>query len=129
MASVKRHVVLVIALFLYVCNLQAEGNVQLLARPCAGDSILLRWAPTDKEIWKLGNQYGYVVERYTILRKGELTDDKARLLLTPTPLQPAPIEIWEPHEDEKYAAIAAQCIFGESEIPLISPTAIAKRYQ
>jgi len=124
-----RKYIAAIILFLCACNLQAEGNIQLLARPCEKDSILLRWAPADKETWKLGNQYGYVVERYTILKKGELTEDKAHLLLTPTPLKPAPIEAWKPYEDDKYASIAAQCIFSESEIPLVSPTAIAKRYQ
>ena len=118
-----------IILFLCTCKLQAEESVKLLVHPCAKDSVLLRWAPADKETWKSGNRYGYVVERYTILRKGELTDDKERLLLTPSPLKPAPIEVWEPYEDERYASIAAQCIFGESEITLISPTAIAKRYR
>jgi len=125
----RKYIILATILFLCACNLQAEGNIQLLAHPCEKDSILLRWAPADKDSWKLGNQYGYVVERYTILKNGELTNDKARFLLTPTPLKPAPVEAWEPYEDEKYASIAAQCIFGESEIPLISPTAIAKRYQ
>ena len=114
---------------LFPCHIHAEETVKLLSHPCEKDSIQLRWAPADKESWKLGNQYGYVVERYTILRKGELTDDRAPLLLTPTPLKPAPVEAWEPYEDDKYASVAAQCIFGESEIPLISPTAIAKRYQ
>jgi len=124
----RKYIAAIILLFC-ACRLQAEGNIQMLARPCEKDSILLRWAPADKETWKLGNQYGYVVERYTILKNGDLTDDKTRLLLTPSPLKPAPIEAWEPYENEKYASIAAQCIFSESEIPLISPTAIAKRYQ
>ena len=119
----------VILLLSYSTSLQAQENVKLLAHPCASDSILLRWAPTGKELWKLGNQYGYVVERYTILRKGELTEDKAPVLLTPTPLKPASMEVWEPYEDEKYAAIAAQCIFGESEVPILFPTDIAKRYR
>jgi len=125
----RKYIIPAIILFFCACKLQAEGNIQLLARPCEKDSILLRWAPADKETWKLGNQYGYVVERYTILKNGELTNDKARLLLTPTPLKPAPIEMWEPYEDEKYASIAAQCIFSESEIPIISPTDIFKRYR
>jgi len=125
----RKYIISAIILFSCACHLQADGNIQLLARPCEKDSIRLRWAPADKESWKLGNRYGYVVERYTILRNGELTEDREHLLLTPTPLKPAPIEMWEPYEEERYASIAAQCIFGESEIPLISPTAIVKRYQ
>ena len=125
----KKQIIPAIILFLFICNLQAAESVKLLARPCEKDSILLRWAPADKETWKSGNQYGYVVERYTILRNGELTEDRERRLLTPTPLKPASIEKWELYEEDKYASIAAQCIFGKSEVPLISPTAIAQRYR
>ncbi|MDR0231206.1 MAG: hypothetical protein LBI82_03710 [Dysgonamonadaceae bacterium] len=125
----RKYIIPAVILLLFTCNLHAGESVKLLAHPCAKDSILLRWAPADKESWKFGNQYGYIVERYTILRKGELTEDKERLLLTPTPLKPAPIEMWEPYEEDRYASIAAQCIFSESEIPLISATAIVKRYR
>ncbi|MDR0687394.1 MAG: hypothetical protein LBF55_01750 [Prevotellaceae bacterium] len=107
----------------------AEG-VKLLARPCEKDSILLRWAPADKNIWRFGNRYGYVVERYTILRQGKLTEDKEYRLLTPAPQKPAPPEEWQRYEGDRYASIAAECIFGESELPpALSPVAIGKRYQ
>ncbi|GHU60410.1 hypothetical protein FACS1894121_0330 [Bacteroidia bacterium] len=108
----------------------ADGGVMLLCRPCQRDSILLRWAPTDKQTWDLGNQYGYVVERYTLLRKDKLPEDRIYQLLTTEPLKPATIAEWERYEDNKYVNIAAECIFGESVTPpLMMPSAIAQKHQ
>ncbi|GAP73250.1 fibronectin type III domain-containing protein [Candidatus Symbiothrix dinenymphae] len=109
---------------------QANGGVMLLCRPTQQDSILLRWAPTDKQTWDLGNRYGYVVERYTLLRNGKLLEDRELQRLTPEPQTPAPAAEWEPYEDDKYVSIAAECIFGESPaMPLAGPSAIAQKYK
>ena len=125
----KKHIILLFFACIPFCNIVAE-NVELLAYPCEQDSVLLRWAPTDKQMWDLGNQYGYVVERYTILRNGEQPDEIERLQLTPEPLKPAPLEEWEKYEDDKYVSIAAECIFGEKiSIPILHPVAIAKQQQ
>src|SRR3972149_6643255 len=32
-----------------------------------GDSIVLRWAPNSPELWHAGNNFGYVVEKRTII--------------------------------------------------------------
>ncbi|GHT52871.1 hypothetical protein AGMMS49982_14270 [Bacteroidia bacterium] len=110
--------------------MQANGGVMLLCRPAQQDSILLRWAPTDKQTWDLGNRYGYVVERYTLLRKGKLLDEREFRSLTPVPQTPAPTAEWELYEDDKYVSIAAECIFGESPaMPLAGPSAIAQKYK
>ncbi|MDR0763025.1 MAG: hypothetical protein LBF01_00825 [Bacteroidales bacterium] len=107
----------------------AMGSVKLLVRPAKADSIMLRYAPADKETWKVANKYGYVIERYTVLRDGELVEDREYRLLTSTPLKPQPLDVWEQYEDDKYVSIAAECIFGESVVPLVSPVAIARRYK
>jgi hypothetical protein len=126
----KKHFVFIFIVLCCASPAPAQGSVALIVRPAQQDSILLRWAPTDKPTWDLGNQYGYVVERYTILRQGELTADKDYRLLTSAPLKPAPLEEWEAYEDDKYVSVAAECIFGESEsIPFVSPGAIAKKYK
>jgi fibronectin type 3 domain-containing protein len=124
---------IITGIFILCCcygNVFAEGSgIQLLCRPVR-DSILLRWAPASKEIWDLGNQYGYMVERHTLLRQGKLLEKAERILLTATPQKPAPLQAWEPYMDDKYVAAAAQCIFGETEgLPPVSPVAVAKRYQ
>ncbi|GHT19915.1 hypothetical protein AGMMS4957_05300 [Bacteroidia bacterium] len=109
---------------------QANSGVMLLSRPTQQNSILLRWAPTDKQTWDLGNRYGYVVERYTLLRKGELLDDMEHRVLTAEPQKPSPAAEWQQYVEDKYVSIAAECIFGESEkLPLVSPAAIAQKYQ
>ncbi|NDV45671.1 hypothetical protein D0T49_01220 [Paludibacter sp. 221] len=121
-----------IVFFLFLClttGIITAENVKLLTRPCEKDSILLRWGPTDKQAWDLGNQYGYVVERYTILRNGKQPEEPERKQLTAYPLKPAPIGEWEKYEEDRYVNIAAECIFGEVSIPAVSPTAIAKQYQ
>ena len=118
------------AIFQTLAQEETLGGVKLLARPAKSDSVMLRWAPTDKETWKLGNTYGYVVERYTLLRNGKLTEDRERLVLTAEPLKPQPLNMWEKYEDaDKYVAIAAECIFSESSVPLVSPSMIALRYK
>jgi fibronectin type 3 domain-containing protein len=125
----KKHIFLILFLSYCLFNANAEG-IQLLTRPCERDSILLRWAPADKETWNLGNRYGYTVERYTILRQGQLTEDREQRLLTPVPQKPALPEEWQVYEDDRYVSIAAECIFGEQEaLPMLSPVAIAKRYR
>jgi hypothetical protein len=79
--------------FLSVSAQDANNGVRLLARPAETDSIMLRWAPADKETWKLDNMHGYIVERYTILRDGQLLEDKERRTLTAVPLKPQPIDV------------------------------------
>lgn len=123
-------------LLLFLCwtlsvSPQESGSkgVRLLARPAQTDSIQLRWAPVDKETWKLGNMYGYVVERYTILRDGQAIEDRERSILTDVPLKPQKLDVWQQYEDDKFVSTAAECIFGESVVPLVSPAAIARRYK
>ncbi|MDR1739161.1 MAG: hypothetical protein LBR45_00180 [Bacteroidales bacterium] len=121
----------------FLCKISAQefaheiiGSVQLLARPAQADSIMLRYAPINKETWKLANTYGYVIERHTILRKGELVSEREKVILTAALLKPQPLDNWQQYETvSKYVPIAAECIFGESVVPLISPVAIAQRYK
>src|SRR5690606_24624939 len=75
---------------------------------------MLRWAPTNKETWKLGNQYGYVVERLTLVEQKQRLAKPKKEILTVAPLKPYPLNSWEPvAKNSKYGAIAAQALFGE----------------
>jgi fibronectin type 3 domain-containing protein len=126
----KKYIVILLVSLIFLFDLQAGNKVKLVSRPCLQDSILLRWAPADKETWTLGNRYGYVLERYTLLREGQLLQDKEHVVLTPSPQKPLPLEAWEPYEEDRYVSVAAQCIFGESEpLPMLSPSAIARKYR
>ena len=87
-------------------------TIAVTARPSA-DSITLRWAPMNHNIWQWGNHYGYRIERYVLSRGGRLVARPEKTILHPA-LKPLPESGWEnlvPRE--RYAAIAAQALFGE----------------
>ncbi|MGQ1945729.1 fibronectin type III domain-containing protein [Geofilum sp. OHC36d9] len=86
------------------------AGVKVLGSP-RDSAILLRWAPSSPAVWRLGNQYGYMVERYTVLRDGQIPDTIEGLLLLNDPVHPQPLEKWEPFADDKYVSIAAECLF------------------
>lgn len=91
-----------------------KPGVKLLAKPKNG-FILLRWAPTNSMTWLQANQNGYYVERYVITRKNEVLKRPEKILLTPRPLKPKPLEQWRSEaEKNDYTAVAAQAIYGSS---------------
>ncbi len=110
----QSHKLLIILLLLISSQLQAQDySVRMVCSP-KPDSILLRWAPTNSETWRLANQYGYIVKRYTVLVKKKVPKEIVQVQLTPEPLKPAPLNVWEPYADSKYMAIAAECIYGSA---------------
>lgn len=99
----------------YAFGQNQKAGVQGLARVLP-DKVILRWAPNTALAWELGNQHGYIIQRYTVYRNGIL--DTARILeeksLTPVPVRPWAYDAWEGivHQDE-YAPIAAQALYGD----------------
>lgn len=90
--------------------------VRLLAK-VTKDKIKLRWAPKDPRVWIQGNQFGYVLERMLI------TADTSKPLtwtkVFPEPIKPLPLDDWKDIAvEDKYCAIAAQCIHGEKKVTL-----------
>ena len=91
-----------------------ENLIQLIAR-VQSKQIALRWAPTNPSTWLRANKYGYVIERFTIKRNGQPLEKPVKTLLTSDPLIPKPIEDWKSIiENNDYAAIFAQALYGES---------------
>ena len=86
----------------------------MLTRPSA-DSIILRWAPASFSAWIKGNQFGYTLERYTLVRDNKVLPRPERKQLTSSPIKPRPVNVWESIvQKNKYAAIAAQSLYGDS---------------
>lgn len=86
--------------------------IAVTARPFA-DSITLRWAPLNFNVWQLGNNHGYTIERYVIARNGSLLRRQEKSILHPS-IKPLPEDQWEILVNrDKYAAIAAQALFGD----------------
>lgn len=110
---------------------QSEG-VKVLGSP-QRDAIQLRWAPMSSSVWRLGNEYGYMVERFTVLRDGEIPDTIQGVLLREEPFRPMGQSAWEAEMDEdKYVSIAAECLFSTTFKGLPSggnPHMVYKMYQ
>jgi hypothetical protein len=105
-----------IILFLVSLNLSAQEVEETVAVTTSveGDDILLRWAPNSPLLWFYANEYGYTVERYTFKRNGQLLDMPEKIVLAET-VKPAPLEDWKTlAQNDDYAAVAAQCLFGET---------------
>ena len=91
-----------------VQSVQVMGKYQ-------GDNIVLRWAANTPLAWKKGNSYGFMVERTTISRNGEAVLPLEKIILTPSPLKPSPLENWETiANNDQNAAILAQALYGDS---------------
>lgn len=88
-------------------------HIGVIARP-SSDSIALRWAPTKVNYWLTANQYGYVLERYTMVRNGNFLNTPERTVLTTIALKPLPEAQWANYTSNKYAMVAAQALFGET---------------
>lgn len=116
----KRHLFNIIFSFLCISvwgqnqDEPIDNSVQILARPMQ-DKVLLRWAPSNPSVWLKANQHGYVIERYTIYRDNVRLETPEKTRLTNTAIKPAPFDTWEQIvNDNDYAAIIAQSLFGES---------------
>ncbi len=76
-----------------------------------GDSIVLRWAPSTPGAWQLLNKTGYQV-----LRMSRNSADGKWTALNSQPIIPSSLEAMKKTLDRnnKYAAIAAQALYGKS---------------
>ncbi len=107
--------IFLLLLFVICCkSLSHAEGVKVLGSP-RQEAVLLRWAPMTPAVWRLGNEYGYVVERFTVLRDGEIPDSISGVVLREEPLRPMEQAAWEEHIDaDKYVAIAAECLFSST---------------
>lgn len=79
------------------------------------NAILLRWAVDDKYAWKYSNQYGFIVERATVLRDSKPLTVPEKVILSGDTIRPKPPKEWESFiQENDMAAVAAQAIYGET---------------
>ena len=91
---------------------QQQSTLHIVARPTP-TTIKLRWGVSDPLGWKLANQYGYIIERYTVVEGKRVLDQRIKKVLTPRPITPALLPDWEPYIEDDYVAVAAQALYGE----------------
>lgn len=94
--------------------LKRENRIEVLARVTENEA-LIRWAPTKPISWKQLNRYGYILERYTIIRDGKTLAQPEARTLSSAPIVPQPLAAWESIvQINDNAAIVAQAIYGET---------------
>ncbi|WP_264536972.1 fibronectin type III domain-containing protein [Flavobacterium sp. N1736] len=79
------------------------------------DKILIRWAVNSPSEWQKANKKGFVITRTTVLRDGNIVSKPEKIILTPKPLIPEPLDSWiDLVQKDSNAAIIAQSIYGDS---------------
>lgn len=113
MLKIKLLFLLIISCSLgYSQNKNAKVMVNARAQK---DKILIRWAINSPIEWQKANKKGFVITRTTILRDGNVLPKPQKMLLTPKPLLPEPLDSWlDLAQKDNNAAIIAQSIYGES---------------
>lgn len=82
----------------------------------SNNKIKLRWAPADEQSWRLGNKYGFILERRTIMKDDKLLSQGEMLKSFRTSLQiKDSLHYWEPMLPvNDNAAVMTQALFGET---------------
>lgn len=71
-------VLLTIVLITFVSDSMAQSGTAIFARAFhAGDSVMLRWIPSDYKNWQYGNTVGYKITRFNLDDYFEMTDPNA----------------------------------------------------
>lgn len=124
---------LLMVLLCAVCGTAAGQTYTTKLRHCVtGGGVVLRWAPADYTTWRAADSLGYTVKRYTIMRDNQILEPEE--IQNPAnvfalQVRPAPLNDWEPFADDKYVAIAAECIYGESGDDAVAVSKVRAIYQ
>lgn len=84
------------------------------------NQIKLRWAPTTAIGWQYGNQYGYTLEKYLMLKNEQVLAKPQKISTSPNTFKPLPLKAWEKvvnqatTKEQNYALATAQALYGES---------------
>ncbi len=87
-----------------------------------GDSVVLRWGPSNAMLWRAYNKSGYVIERMEIPEK--LTQKPLREKLNSTAIKPWTLEEWKTraHRNDSTSAVAVQLLYGKTKLPVVKPS-------
>ena len=95
-------------------TLPKPHNLQVIGRSY-GDSIVLRWAPSQASLWYFANKSGYQVVRYEVQNKKMVPG--SRKVLTALPVKPWTLDEWKQRSQrtDSLAAACAQILYGKSK--------------
>lgn len=101
-----------------VTRMAGPGKNLLLTGTSAGDSVILRWAPTDPEAWQMASSQGFVLERTTLDAANKVIVKFEKIAsLVPWSKETFLQRISKDKKEDKYCAIAAQALYGASFKP------------
>ena len=94
---------------------QQKAKVELIANyDSLENAILLRWAPNNANLWGLAMKNGYTLEKFIYQKNGKLLNPPLQKITLSQNILPDQLIDWEQLAlKSDYAAIAAQCIYGE----------------
>ncbi|NDV70449.1 hypothetical protein D0T66_16230, partial [Dysgonomonas sp. 25] len=110
----NKYILLFILLFC-TTGLYSQDTIRVSVKAnVAKDKIQLRWAVNSPSAWYYTNKHGITIERYTLMRGEGILDTPEKVVLTPSPLKPHPLDDWQ-HiaQKDNYAAIIAQALYGD----------------
>lgn len=91
----------------------ATENIKGKGRVINESIIKLRWAPTSPKSWLQGRNYGYSVERYTVMINNKWQESPSKVVLNPN-VKAVPLVGWEELATKSdYAAVIAQAFYGD----------------
>ncbi|MDD6003444.1 MAG: hypothetical protein PUC50_14740 [Bacteroidales bacterium] len=106
----KHSLTLLLSIMCFTVAAQSP-SIMMLSKPHK-DHIELRWAPVSYYAWLEAVKNGYVFEKYAVIEtNGSVSAQKQQSLN----IKIAEMSEWEPYADNKYTAVAAECIFGERD--------------
>jgi len=93
---------------------ESSSTTAIIARvDKSNQQLLLRWAPMDSKSWVQATQYGYRLERHTVLKNESMLAQPKSVILA-TNILSAPMEAWEALADtDDYAAVIAEALFAD----------------
>jgi hypothetical protein len=113
MAKIKFY--LFFLLFISLSYSQTKHATVMVNARAQKDKILIRWAVNSPIEWQKANKKGFIITRSTVLRDGIVLSKPEKMLLTPKPLLPEPLDSWlDLVQKDNNAAIIAQSLYGDS---------------
>jgi len=120
-----RFFLIIIFFSISVFSFSQTNSIQALAK-IKKNAVLIRWAPASPYIWQLGNKYGYIIERFTIINGTLEQKTGAGRILSTQPIKAYSSEnLTKLSTTEPNAEVIKEAIYGKvSGKPVSSPAEI-----
>lgn len=98
-------------------TLRARKNLFIIGRSY-GDSVVLRWAPANADLWYFANKSGYSLVRYEVQDRKILLN--TRTILATAAIKPWPLSEWKQRSarSDSLAAASAEILYGKSAVEI-----------